>query len=110
VAEIVLLHSTLGPRLGMTVAAERLRAAGHVVHVPDLFDGDPPLDSYEQGAAPPALQARNRSSQPQSPDGPGMNVPPSSGGPYQTSSLPHERSTRTASPLTIPPVGPLLVT
>jgi dienelactone hydrolase len=51
VAEIVLLHSILGPRPAVTEAAERLRSAGHVVHVPDLFEGDPPLDSYEEGTA-----------------------------------------------------------
>jgi dienelactone hydrolase len=36
-AEIVLFHSALGPRPGVAAAAERLRAAGHVVHVPVLF-------------------------------------------------------------------------
>jgi dienelactone hydrolase len=51
VAEIVLLHSILGPRPAVIAAADRLRAAGHAVHVPDLFGGDPPLDSYEEGAA-----------------------------------------------------------
>jgi dienelactone hydrolase len=36
-AEIVLFHSVLGPRAGMTDAADRLRAAGHTVHTPDLY-------------------------------------------------------------------------
>ncbi len=51
VAEIVLFHSILGPRPGVAAAAERLRAAGHTVHVPDLFEGDAPLDTYEEAAA-----------------------------------------------------------
>lgn len=38
-AEIVLFHSVLGLRAGVTDAAERLRSAGHVVHTPDLYDG-----------------------------------------------------------------------
>ena len=39
-AEIVLFHSALGLRPGVTAAADRLRAAGHKVHVPDYYDGD----------------------------------------------------------------------
>ena len=38
-ATIVLLHSTYGLRPAVHSAAERLRAAGHEVYVPDLFDG-----------------------------------------------------------------------
>ena len=49
-AEVLLLHSVLGIRPGVDEAAERMRAAGHVVHVPDLFDGEAPLDSYEAAA------------------------------------------------------------
>lgn len=37
-SEIVLLHSILGVRDGVLDGAARLRAAGHVVHVPDLYD------------------------------------------------------------------------
>jgi dienelactone hydrolase len=44
----VLLHSTYGPRPAVHSAAERLRAAGHEVHVPDLFDGRV-VDSVEEG-------------------------------------------------------------
>ena len=36
---VVLFHSVLGVRRGELDAAERLRAAGHEVHVPDLLDG-----------------------------------------------------------------------
>ncbi|GAA1364900.1 dienelactone hydrolase family protein [Streptomyces beijiangensis] len=36
---IMLFHSTYGLRPGVHAAAERLRAAGHQVQVPDLFDG-----------------------------------------------------------------------
>ncbi|MGH3089086.1 MAG: dienelactone hydrolase family protein [Rubrobacteraceae bacterium] len=39
-AEIVLFHSALGLRPGVTAAAERLRAAGHKVHTPDYYDGE----------------------------------------------------------------------
>jgi len=39
-AEVVLFHSVLGLRPGVIAAADRLRAAGHTVHTPDLFDGN----------------------------------------------------------------------
>ena len=39
-AEVVLFHSVLGLRQGVISAADRLRAAGHEVHTPDLFDGE----------------------------------------------------------------------
>ena len=39
-AEMVLLHSVLGLRPGVIAAADRLRAAGHTVHTPDLYDGE----------------------------------------------------------------------
>ncbi|WP_055585860.1 dienelactone hydrolase family protein [Streptacidiphilus griseoplanus] len=38
-ARILLLHSAYGLRPAVHAAAERLRAAGHEVHVPDLYDG-----------------------------------------------------------------------
>jgi len=38
-AEVVMFHSVLGLRPGVLGAAERLQAAGHTVHTPDLFDG-----------------------------------------------------------------------
>jgi hypothetical protein len=41
--------------------------------------------------------------QAQSPEGPGTNAGPRIGGPDHTSRRPHERSTRTASPLASPP-------
>jgi dienelactone hydrolase len=40
VAEVVLFHSVLGLRPGVIATADRLRAAGHTVHTPDLFDGE----------------------------------------------------------------------
>ena len=46
-AEVVLFHSVLGIRPGVTELAERLRSAGHTVHVADLYEGHPPFDSYE---------------------------------------------------------------
>ncbi|MGK4583785.1 dienelactone hydrolase family protein [Kitasatospora sp. HPMI-4] len=38
-AQIVLIHSAYGLRPAVSAAAERLRAAGHVVHTPDLYEG-----------------------------------------------------------------------
>jgi dienelactone hydrolase len=49
-AEVLLLPSILGIRPGVVEAAERMRAAGHVVHVADLFEGEAPLDSYDEAA------------------------------------------------------------
>jgi dienelactone hydrolase len=48
VARILLLHSVYGLRPAVHAAAERLRAAGHEVHVPDLYAGrtaDTPEDA-----------------------------------------------------------------
>lgn len=39
-AEIVLFHSALGLRPGVTAAADLLRTAGHKVHAPDYYDGE----------------------------------------------------------------------
>jgi dienelactone hydrolase len=36
---IVLFHSAYGLRPAVHAAADRLRAAGHEVHVPDLYEG-----------------------------------------------------------------------
>jgi len=38
-AEILLLHHSLGLTKGIHAFADELRGAGHTVHVPDLFDG-----------------------------------------------------------------------
>src|SRR3954470_3307236 len=38
-AEVVLFHHALGLSPGIVAFADELRAAGHVVHTPDLFDG-----------------------------------------------------------------------
>ena len=45
-SQIVLFHSVLGVRPGVLDAAERLRADGHQVLVPDLLDGRV-FDEYE---------------------------------------------------------------
>ena len=50
-AEIVLFHSVLGPRAGVTDAADRLRAAGHTVLTPDLYRGAARFDQYDQAMA-----------------------------------------------------------
>jgi dienelactone hydrolase len=49
-ATIVLFHSVLGIRAGVSDAADRFRAAGHTVHLPDLFDGKT-FDDYEPAMA-----------------------------------------------------------
>jgi dienelactone hydrolase len=38
--EVVLFHSALGLRPAVSAFADQLRAAGHVVHTPDFFDGE----------------------------------------------------------------------
>jgi dienelactone hydrolase len=38
-AELLLFHHALGPTAGFEAFADELRAAGHAVHTPDLFDG-----------------------------------------------------------------------
>jgi dienelactone hydrolase len=49
-AEVLLFHHALGRTAGVIEFAERLRAAGHVVHLPDLFDGKT-FVSIEDGVA-----------------------------------------------------------
>jgi dienelactone hydrolase len=50
-AAIVLFHSVLGPRLGVTDGADRLRAAGHTVHTPDLYRGEARFEEYDPAIA-----------------------------------------------------------
>ncbi len=38
-AEVLLFHHAQGQTLGFLAFADELRAAGHVVHAPDLYDG-----------------------------------------------------------------------
>ncbi|MGY0487068.1 dienelactone hydrolase family protein [Streptomyces sp. WG-D5] len=47
---IMLFHSAFGLRPAVVAAADRLRAAGHEVWAPDLFDGRT-FDSVEEGMA-----------------------------------------------------------
>ncbi|WP_431321130.1 dienelactone hydrolase family protein [Rhizobium sp. YTU87027] len=47
-AEVVLFHHALGLTQGVIALAEDLRAAGHVVHAPDLFVGRV-FDTLDQG-------------------------------------------------------------
>jgi dienelactone hydrolase len=47
-AEVVLFHHALGLTRGMVAFADELRAAGHTVHSPDLFEGRT-FDSIEDG-------------------------------------------------------------
>ena len=49
-AEVVLFHHVQGLTDGVTAFADALRAAGHTVHTPDLFDGERPA-SIEDGVA-----------------------------------------------------------
>ncbi|CAA9400892.1 dienelactone hydrolase family protein [uncultured Nocardioides sp.] len=48
--QIALFHSALGVRPGVLDAADRLRAAGHDVHVVDQYDGRT-FDDYETAGA-----------------------------------------------------------
>jgi dienelactone hydrolase len=48
--DIVLFHSALGLRPAVYDFAEALRAAGHTVHTPDLFDGET-FDHLDSGKA-----------------------------------------------------------
>jgi len=49
-AEILLLHHAQGRTDGCVALAEELRAAGHVVHLPDLYDGAK-FDTLDDGIA-----------------------------------------------------------
>ena len=49
-ADVVLFHHALGLSPGITAFADELRAAGHTVHTPDLFEGRT-FDSIESGMA-----------------------------------------------------------
>ncbi len=66
--DIVLFHSVLGLRPGVSEAAERLRAGGHTVHTPDLYRGEATFDDYEpamafvQAMGYPELMARTNAS------------------------------------------------
>lgn len=49
-AEVLFFHSALGLTPGVASFADRLRAAGHVVHTPDLYDGRT-FGSVDEGVA-----------------------------------------------------------
>ncbi|MEU1687281.1 dienelactone hydrolase family protein [Micromonospora sp. NPDC005707] len=49
-ADIVLFHHIQGLTDGVRAFADELRAGGHTVHTPDLFDGERPA-TIEEGAA-----------------------------------------------------------
>ena len=49
-AEVVLFHHVQGLTEGVRAFAEELRAGGHTVHTPDLFDGEHPA-TVEDGLA-----------------------------------------------------------
>lgn len=49
-AEVVLFHHVQGLTDGVLALAEELRAGGHTVHTPDLFDGELPA-TIEAGVA-----------------------------------------------------------
>jgi dienelactone hydrolase len=49
-AEVVLFHHVQGLTDGVRAFAEELRAGGHTVHTPDLFDGELPA-TIEEGIA-----------------------------------------------------------
>ena len=49
-AEILLFHHAQGQTVGFVAFADQLRAAGHTVHTPDLYDGHT-FDTLEEGLA-----------------------------------------------------------
>jgi dienelactone hydrolase len=49
-AEVLLFHHAQGVTPGVSAFADQLRAAGHTVHAPDLFDGRT-FDSIDEGMA-----------------------------------------------------------
>ena len=49
-AEVLLFHAALGQTPGFHAFAEELRAAGHTVHAPDIFDGRT-VATIEEGMA-----------------------------------------------------------
>lgn len=49
-AEVVLFHHVQGLTDGVRAFADQLRAGGHIVHTPDLFDGERP-STIEDGIA-----------------------------------------------------------
>src|SRR4029079_4304829 len=49
-ADVLIFHHIQGLTPGMVEFADELRAAGHTVHAPDLFDGRT-FDSIEDGMA-----------------------------------------------------------
>jgi dienelactone hydrolase len=66
-ADVILFHSVLGVRRGVTDAAERIEAMGHTVHVPNLYGEGVVFDEYEPAMAYvesigsyPALMQRTR--------------------------------------------------
>jgi dienelactone hydrolase len=65
--EVVLFHSALGLRPGVLAWADRLREEGHVVHTPDLYDGevfedmDRAFGKIESIGGIPALMERSHS-------------------------------------------------
>jgi dienelactone hydrolase len=50
VAEVLLFHHAQGQTPGFLAFADELRAAGHTVHTPDLYDGKT-FDSLDDGVA-----------------------------------------------------------
>jgi dienelactone hydrolase len=50
VAEVVLFHHAQGLTAGVRSFADAIRAAGHVVHVPDLYEGAT-FDTLDDGMA-----------------------------------------------------------
>lgn len=49
-ADVLMFHHALGPNEGLRAFADELRAAGHTVHTPDLFEGRT-FDTIDEGVA-----------------------------------------------------------
>ena len=73
-AEVVLFHHVQGLTDGVRAFAEHLRAGGHTVHTPDLFDGERPATiddgiAYTQSIGGEVLGARAAQSVADLPEG-----------------------------------------
>ncbi|SFR71035.1 Dienelactone hydrolase [Agromyces sp. CF514] len=49
-ADVLMFHHALGPNEGLRAFADELRAAGHTVHTPDLFEGRT-FETIDEGVA-----------------------------------------------------------
>ena len=90
-ADVLLFHHAQGLTPGVRAFADELRAAGHTVHVPDLFDGRT-FDSIDEGMAfvkgPGSTRSRARRPHRRRPARPSSSTPASRSARWSPSSSP----------------------